>query len=140
MEIWHWCLENNCIIFVWCMIYFWFAWNFCVVLGFFLFLHLCCLRRTCTFSNSSHFASNSMQVWWYTWPYIMFVFFSSLFLCCDDNMANDVVLLPKEVNVLCLSSLFYIDNIFKFHMWQYGVFLNATTITTWMDLCELGCI
>jgi hypothetical protein len=56
-------------------------------------------------------------------------------------MANDVVLLPKEVNVLCISSLFYIDNtISKLHMWQYGVFLNATVITTWIDLCELGCI
>jgi hypothetical protein len=47
---------------------------------------------------------------------------------------------PKEVNVLCLSSLFYIDNIFKIHLWQYEVFLNATAIPTWIDLFEFGCI
>jgi hypothetical protein len=46
----------------------------------------------------------------------------------------------KETHVVCLSSLFSIDNIFKLHPWQYGVFLNAAAITTWIDLCELGCI
>jgi len=137
MEIWHWGLENNCIIFVWCTMYFWFAWNFCVVLCFLLFLHLCCLRRTCTFGNSSHFASNSMQVWWSTWPYRTFVLFSSTIKIIWQMM---FYCYPKEVNVLCFSSLFYIDNIFKLHLWQYGVFLNATAITTWIDFCELGCI
>jgi hypothetical protein len=29
---------------------------------------------------------------------------------------------PKEVNVSCLSSLFYIDNTVKLHLWQYGDF------------------
>jgi hypothetical protein len=53
-------------------------------------------------------------------------------------MANDVVLLPKRSQ--CLSSLFYIDNIFKLYLWQYGVFLNATAITAWIDLFEFGCI
>jgi hypothetical protein len=132
MEIWHWGLENNYIIFVWCTIYFLFAWKFCVVLSFFICLHLCCLKRTCTFNNSSHFASNSMQVWWSTWPYRVFVLFSSI--------VKMLYCYPKKVNVLCLSSLFYINNIFKLHLWQYGVFLNATTITTWIDLYELGCI
>jgi hypothetical protein len=59
---------------------------------------------------------------------------------CEYNMANDVVLPPKRSHVVCLSSLFSIDNIFKLHPWQYGVFLNAAAITTWIDLCELGCI
>jgi hypothetical protein len=40
----------------------------------------------------------------------------------------------KEAHVVFLSSLF------KLHPWQYGVFLNAAAITTWIDLCELGCI
>jgi len=137
MEIWHWGLENNYIIFIWCTIYLWFAWNFCVVLGFFLLLHLCCLRRTCTFSNSSHFASNSRQVWWSTSPYKMFVLFSFVVKIIWQMM---LYYYPKEVNVLCLSSLFYINNIFKLHMLQYGVFLNATVITTWIDISKLGCI
>jgi hypothetical protein len=37
---------------------------------------------------------------------------------------------PKEVNVLSLSSLYG----------NMGFFLNATTITTWIDFYELGCI
>jgi hypothetical protein len=67
----------------------------------------------------------------------MFVLFSSVVKIIWQMM---LYCYPKEVDVLCLSSLFYIDTIFKFHLWQYGVFLNATAITTWIDLCELGCI
>jgi hypothetical protein len=67
----------------------------------------------------------------------MFVLFSSAVKIIWQMM---LYCYPKEVNVLCLSSLFYIDNIFKLHLWQYGVFKNATAITTWIDFCELGCI
>jgi hypothetical protein len=67
----------------------------------------------------------------------MFVLFSSVVKIIWQMM---LYCYPKEINVLCLSSFFYIDNIFKLHLWQYGVFKNATTITTWIDLYELGCI
>jgi hypothetical protein len=67
----------------------------------------------------------------------MFVLFSSAMKIIWQMM---LYCYPKEVNVLCLSSLFYIDNIFKLYLWQYGVFLNATAITTWIDLFEFGCI
>ncbi len=106
--------------------------------AFFPFLHLCCPRRTCTFGSSSHFASNSVQVWWSTWPpYRVFVLFSP-----TVNIIWQTILYCylKEAHVVCLSCLFSIDNIFKLHPWQYGVFLNADAITTWIDLCELGCI
>jgi len=82
--------------------------KFLCCVGFFLFLHLCCLKRTSIFSSSSCFASNSMQVWWSIWPYKMFVLFSFVVKIIWQMM---LYCYPKEVNVLCLSSLFYINNI-----------------------------
>jgi hypothetical protein len=77
--------------------------KFLCCVSFFLFLHLCCLKRTCTFGSSSRFASNSMQVWWSTWPYKMFVFFSSIvkiiwqmMLYCYQKKSMFYVFLPSS--------------------------------------------
>jgi hypothetical protein len=63
-----------------------------------------------------------------------------LFLCCEDIMANDVVLLLKRSQ--CFMSFFPLlhRQYIQASSMQYGFFFNATTITTWIDLCELGCI
>jgi hypothetical protein len=92
-EIWHWGLKNNWIVFVWCTINFWCCMKF-----------VCCARLlpilASMLSKEDMYFREQLTLCFKFYVgmmvYLTMQNVCPLLLYCEDNMANDVVLLPKR--------------------------------------------